>query len=62
MNLQLNKEITTQEILQIGNKLKNNKAVGFDNISNELIKVFINHNPITTGRGHKVPGGKYDPM
>ena len=42
MNLQLNKEITTQEILQIGNKLKNNKAVGFDNISNELIKVFIN--------------------
>lgn len=38
----LNKDISTQEILLIGNKLKSNKAVGFDNISNECIKVFSN--------------------
>ena len=42
MDLFLNKEISTQEILSIGNKLKNNKAVGYDNISNEIIKFFLN--------------------
>ena len=42
LNNELNKEITTQEILQIGNQLKSKKATGLDNISNEVIKVFIN--------------------
>ncbi len=42
MTKDLNREITVEEILETTNKLKNNKAVGFDNISNEVIKVFVN--------------------
>ncbi len=42
LNADLNKRFTTQEILETANNLKSNKAVGYDNISNELIKVFAN--------------------
>ena len=38
----LNMDISTQEILTSCNKLKRNKAVGYDNICNEMIKLFGN--------------------
>ena len=34
----LNDEITENEIVNVINKLKNNKATGLDRISNEVIK------------------------
>ncbi len=42
MNNYINNEISTEEVLKTANNLKSNKAVGIDNVSNEMLKVFTN--------------------